>query len=551
MPQKVDERIINLALKALQNDPKLSARAAGKIYNCSHLILSRRRRGILSRRDISANSRNLTDREESVLLEYILNLAAKGFPPRLSFVEDMASRLRAQRGLPRVGTRWASHFVKRHPELRTRFQRKYDYQRALCEDPKLISKWFEDVQCTISKYGICVEDIYNFDETGFMMGQISQGMVVTSSLGYGKAKKIQPGNREWVTVIAAVSSQGWNVPPFVIVAGKNHLASWYESSGFPPDWKIAVTSNGWTTNEVGLDWIQHFDKHTQSRTIGAYRLLVLDGHESHHSEKFEYYCMENNIITLCMPAHSSHLLQPLDVGCFSPLKKAYSQQVEDLMRDYVMHITKDDFFPAFHAAYDIAMTESNIQGGFRGAGLVPLDPKRVLSKLDLMIRTPTPSNSRPTTAQDWTSQTPKNPIEAVSQSTLIKSRIASHQNSSPTSIYQAVDQIEKGAQLVMHRLVFLEEENRRLRAAQILLSKRRKAKKTRIQEGGSLSQQESQEIVDERDVVQQIEQETRASTGRKPRVEARSRRCGTCHKVGHNARSCSSIVVDTENEDSE
>ena len=56
-----------------------------------------------------------------------------------------------------------------------------------------------------------------------MMGVISTGMVVTSSEGRAKAKKIQPGNREWVTVIQAVNSLGWAVPPFIIVAGKNHL----------------------------------------------------------------------------------------------------------------------------------------------------------------------------------------------------------------------------------------------------------------------------------------------------------------------------------------
>lgn len=134
---------------------------------------------------------------------------------------------------------------------------------------------------------------------------------------------------------------------------------------------------------------------------------------------------------------------------------------------------------------------------------------------------------------------------------MIKSRIASYQDSSLTSIYNAVDQIEKGAQLVMYWLVFLEEENRRLRKAQILLSKRRKVKRTRIQEGGLLSQQEAQEIVDKGVVEQQIEQETRGSSTRKPRVETGPRRCGTCHEVGHNVRSCSTIVVDTEEEDSE
>jgi hypothetical protein len=152
-----------------------------------------------------------------------------------------------------------------------------------------------------------------------------------------------------------------------------------------------------------MDWIQHFEKHTKARTIGGYRLLILDGHESHHSDEFEEYCKEHNIVTLCMPAHSSHILQPLDVGCFSPLKKAYGRQIEDMMQAHIVHITKDDFFPAFYAAFNIAMTESNIRGGFRGAGLLPFNPESVISTLDLKLKTPTPPNSRPSTAQPWVS----------------------------------------------------------------------------------------------------------------------------------------------------
>jgi hypothetical protein len=42
-----------------------------------------------------------------------------------------------------------------------------------------------------------------------------------------------------------------------------------------------------------------------------------------------------------MPAHSSHLLHPLDVGCFSPLKRAYSEQIMDLIKLGVHHVDKD------------------------------------------------------------------------------------------------------------------------------------------------------------------------------------------------------------------
>ena len=120
-----------------------------------------------------------------------------------------------------------------------------DYQRVLCEDPAIFRKWFDLVRDTIAKYGIAEEDIYNFDETGFQMGLLAaSGMVITSAERRGRPRQAQQGNREWATVIQAVSSDGFAVPPYVIVAGKNHLASWYRDCDFPPDWRIALSDNG-------------------------------------------------------------------------------------------------------------------------------------------------------------------------------------------------------------------------------------------------------------------------------------------------------------------
>jgi hypothetical protein len=51
-------------------------------------------------------------------------------------------------------------------------------------------------------------DIYNFDETGFIMGIISTGMVVTSTERRLGVKMVQLGNREWVTVIQGVNALG-------------------------------------------------------------------------------------------------------------------------------------------------------------------------------------------------------------------------------------------------------------------------------------------------------------------------------------------------------
>jgi hypothetical protein len=96
-------------------------------------------------------------------------------------VEDIANSLLANRNAPRVGKRWAHNFVKRQLELKTRRFRRYDYQRAKYEDPTIIRNWFRLVENTIAKYGIRSDDIWNFDETGFMMGMIEPGTVVTGA----------------------------------------------------------------------------------------------------------------------------------------------------------------------------------------------------------------------------------------------------------------------------------------------------------------------------------------------------------------------------------
>jgi hypothetical protein len=74
----------------------------------------------------------------------------------------MANNLLRARSGGKVGKNWAGNFVKRSPELKTRFSRKYDCQRAKNENPKVIRKWLGLVQNTIAKYGIHEDDIFNF-----------------------------------------------------------------------------------------------------------------------------------------------------------------------------------------------------------------------------------------------------------------------------------------------------------------------------------------------------------------------------------------------------
>ena len=532
------EAKIILAIEAIRTSKKLSRRKAAKLYQVPYSTLNDRMNGLLPLPERRPANIKLTILEEEVIIRNILDMDSRGFAPRLAGVEDMANYILKSRGGKRVGKLWAHRFIQRQPALKTRFNRVYDFQRALCEDSELIGSWFRLVENMRVKYGVLDCDFYNFDETGFMIGVICPAMVVTRADRRGRGKAVQPGNREWATAIACINSEGWSVPPFLVVQGKNHLSNWYTDGGLPHNWVIKPTSNGWTNNETGLEWLKHFDKYTTTRAKGPYRMLVLDGHESHESAEFQEYCKAHNIITLGLPPHSSHLTQPLDVGCFSVLKRAYGRQIEMFIKTHINHITKVEFFLAFTAAYKESMTTENCQAGFRGAGLVPFDPQAVLSKLDVKLRTPTPSRPSTANTNPWVSQTPSNPTEALSQTTLVRNRISHHQGSSPTPLFETVRALAKGTERMAHEMTLLSAEVRTLRAANEALSKRRRARKARVRQGNALTVGDAQDIIAQKDVDEQVRRDIRAAGGSRGEGQPSGRRCGTCGKAGHNARTC-------------
>lgn len=107
-----------------------------------------------------------------------------------------------------------------------------------------------------------------------------------------------------------------------------------------------------------------------------------------------------------MPAHSAYLLESLDAALFSPLKRAYGDQINLFIKASINHITKSELFVVFQAAHDKSFKRDNMISGFRGASLEPLDLGAVNSKLDIQIGTPERLSSRLSTSHKWESQIP-------------------------------------------------------------------------------------------------------------------------------------------------
>ena len=130
----------------------------------------------------------------------------------------------------------------------------------------------------------------------------------------------------------------------IIFASKTHCTNWFDNTEIPSDWTIAINDNGWMNNQLDFDWLQSvFEPNTKDHMKGIYQLLILDRHNSHFISWFNLFCMEYKIIPICMPLHSLHFLQPLNVNCFLVLKCSYGHQIKQFMKYGIDFINKPDF----------------------------------------------------------------------------------------------------------------------------------------------------------------------------------------------------------------
>jgi hypothetical protein len=106
-----------------------------------------------------------------------------------------------------------------------------------------------------------------------------------------------------------------------------------------------------------------------------------------------------------MPLHASYILQPLDVGCFAPLKQAYKEEIRVLVNCFINYINKKAFLEAYRKVHECAFLSNNIRSSFRATGLVLDNLEVVLSKLEVKPCTPTPLAPGPTA---WQPKTPSN-----------------------------------------------------------------------------------------------------------------------------------------------
>lgn len=391
------ERIEKAVAACAQESNKLSAFKAGKVFNVAPSTITRRlNKQTKPKKHANESKQLLTPVEERTLVRWVIQNYTWGLPLALKQIRQFALEILIRKdpqpygSLPPLSDRWHRKLLTRHPEIKRVSARGLDRVRASAAHIETISEYFELYHSLQQKYNISPQDTYNMDEKGFCMGAIQRPNVVIP-VTERDAFLRQDGNREWVSVLETISASGESLPSYIIFKATYQQSSWHRQLDSQYS-KIATSPKGWTDNYLGLLWLrEHFEIETAKRQVGEYRLLLLDGHESHCTLRFIEFCVKKKIILLILPPHTTHLLQPLDVVIFSPLARYYSSEVEDHMREKHYWLEKEDFITYYQNARKKALRESNIHSAWRATGLMPYNPQTVISKLPNKPTTPSKS----------------------------------------------------------------------------------------------------------------------------------------------------------------
>jgi hypothetical protein len=319
----------------------------------------------------------------------------------------MATRLLRMNGdYEPLGQLWIPHFIARNPRVASIVGRTIESARTTAANYDTIKAFLELFERTRIELGIQYEDIWNMDETGCALGVCTNAQVLASS-SKKKAYIKSPEDREWVSTIETISATGVKLQCLVIFKGKHLQSTWFPAQN-APDWLYTTSENGWTSNSIGYEWLRRIFIPNTSPSTGGHRLLLLDGHGSHIPIDFMWLCKINKIHLLYLPAHASHLLQPLDLAPFSVLKSRYRNEIRALSAlDDAAPVKKERFVVSYNKARDEGLSERVIRAGWRAAGLCPYNPAVVLLSSQVTGRPATPPTSQSLAAPESIFTTPR------------------------------------------------------------------------------------------------------------------------------------------------
>ncbi|KIK64629.1 hypothetical protein GYMLUDRAFT_160501 [Collybiopsis luxurians FD-317 M1] len=196
-----------------------------------------------------------------------------------------------------------------------------------------------------------------------------------------------------VTIIDCICTDGTAPikPAFIFLGAKMHH-EWILLTSCTK--RVATSENGWTDNEIGFEWFKKsfVPQATAWRPKNAATsdkpiLLIYDRHASHVSPKWIDLALANNIILLCLPPHTTHCLQPLDVGCFGPLQMAWFNCCDEILEQTSESMDLHNIVKEYWECQNLVSKETTILQAWHKAGINPFNPN-IFTDADYMPSIP-------------------------------------------------------------------------------------------------------------------------------------------------------------------
>ncbi|XP_064403158.1 uncharacterized protein LOC135348769 isoform X2 [Halichondria panicea] len=354
----------------------LSVRDAAEAYGVPKSTLQDRVSGRVKFGARSGPPKLLTDEEENELVSFLCGCASMGYAKSKQEVLALVRNIVQTKGLRTavVTDGWWTSFKKRHGELAVRAAEPLSYSRAVASSPQVISCYYDLLEQTLTENDLldCPSQIYNMDETGMPLDPAPPKIITVR--GVKHPIKISTGNKAQLTCVSAVSATGQIIPPMIIFDRMNIKTAW--TYGEVPGTRYGTSKNGWIDSVLFEDWFkcQFLPNASPVRPV----LLIMDGHSTHYQPSTVRLAASEQVILFCLPPNTTHLTQPLDKGCFGPLKRAWRKECHSYMaQSGGKMVTRYEFSRLFNKAWFASMTPANAISGFRCTGIVPFNREAI------------------------------------------------------------------------------------------------------------------------------------------------------------------------------
>ena len=285
-----------------------------------------------------------------------------------------------------VGVSWVRRYIARKKELTWTKPVMMEHERSNACTPSVIRDWYETLKEESLIEQVPPSLIANFDET--MVQPMTSSQVKVVKFAHQKTSVLKEADGlPHITLGVTIFADGTHLDHLLIYPNKfvpQEVRG--ANAAFFQGYSIAGQDSGWISKEL---FAQHcrsvvipaFEKRMEAaRKLGIQNptgIFIVDGHSSRLNSELINDFRNRGIIVLVLPAHTSHLLQPLDLRVFGVFKQTLSKG-DSSLRKLTLPERRAKLLQKARTSLHTALSTDCILASFRMAGIVPFNPDLAL-----------------------------------------------------------------------------------------------------------------------------------------------------------------------------